>query len=359
MRIFFYTFFFCFFACSGFAQNPHPSGMHPQAQLDFVKNKIKDKQQPYYDAYLQLISYADTAFQHPAHALADFNVPGYYVDAINHRKNSLSLQSDAFDAYACALAYQLTGKKKYADESLKFLQSWADLNTKYSNADGSLVMAYSGTAMVISAELLSNYKGWKPADKEKFITWVKDVYRKSANEIRNRKNNWADWGRFGSILSAYFLDDTTEINENIRLIKSDLFDKIADDGHMPHETVRGNNGIWYTYFSLAPITAACWVAYNATGENLFTYAQSERSIKKAVDYLYYYNLHPEEWPWFKNPNRGTPAKWPGNLLEVLSDVYNDKRYAEYAAPARPVIYNLHHFAWTFPTLMTVDLGGYK
>jgi len=270
MRIFFYTFFFCFFACSGFAQNPHPGGMHPQAQLDFVKNKIKDKQQPYYDAYLQLISYADTAFQHPTHALADFSVPGYYVDAINHRKNSLSLQSDAFDAYACALAYQLTGKKKYADESLKFLQSWADLNTKYSNADGSLVMAYSGTAMVISAELLSNYKGWKPADKEKFITWVKDVYRKSANEIRNRKNNWADWGRFGSILSAYFLDDTTEINENSRLIKSDLFDKIADDGHMPHETVRGNNGIWYTYFSLAPITAACWVAYNATGENVFS-----------------------------------------------------------------------------------------
>ena len=163
----------------------------------------------------------------------------------------------------------------------------------------------------------------------------------------------------GSILSASYLGDTSEINENIRLIKSDLSDKISPNGDMPHETVRGANGIWYTYFSLAPMTAAFWVAYNATGENLFAWTDGERSIKKAVDYLYYHNLHPDEWKWFKNPNRGSADKWPGNLLEVLSDVYNDRGYTDYVSPARPIIYNLHHFAWTFPTLMKVQLGGYK
>jgi hypothetical protein len=334
-------------------------GMHPKAQIDFVRKKIKRKEQPYYDAYIQLKEYADSAFLHPTDALADFNVPGYYIDAIGHRKNSLSLQGDAFDAYACALAYQLSGQKKYADESLRFLKAWADMNTKYSNHDGTLVMAYSGTAMIIAAEMLKNYRGWNNADKEKFIEWVTNVYRRSTDEIRNRKNNWGDWGRYGSILSACFLDDVNEIKENIRLIKSDLFHKIAEDGHMPEETVRGNNGIWYTYFSLAPITAACWVAYNATGEDLFAYSEGERSIKKAVDYLYYYNMHPEEWKWFKNPNKGTAANWPGNLLEALKDVYNDNRYSGYTASARPIIYNLHHFAWTFPTLMKVQLTRYK
>ncbi len=39
--------------------------MHPQAQIDFVKRKIKAKEQPYYDAWLQLIAYADSAFDHP------------------------------------------------------------------------------------------------------------------------------------------------------------------------------------------------------------------------------------------------------------------------------------------------------
>ena len=65
-------------------------------------------------------------------------------------------------------------------------------------------------------------------------------------------------GRLGSILSAHLLDNANEMAENIRLVKSDLFHKIAADGHMPEETAREANGIWYTYFSLAPITATCW-----------------------------------------------------------------------------------------------------
>ncbi|CAF1270624.1 unnamed protein product [Didymodactylos carnosus] len=332
--------------------------MHPKYQIDFVKLKVFNKQQPYYDAYHQLISHADAAFNHTTHALADFAVPGYYVHAEMHQKNSAGLQSDAFDAYACALAYHISGdQSKYADQSLRFLKSWADLNTKYSDADGSLVMAYSGTAMVMAGELLLNYNGWAHVDKQKYLIWVQNVYLKASNEIRLRKNNWADWGRLGSILSAHLLDNPQETAENIRLIKSDLFHKIANDGHMPKETARGANGIWYTYFSLAPITAACWIAYQSTGENLFTnYTQGNSSIKQALDYLYYYNLHPNEWQWFVNPNRGTPGSWPGNLLEAMSSIYGDNRYADYAKPARPISYSKHHFAWAFPTLMKVQLG---
>ncbi|CAF5019966.1 unnamed protein product [Rotaria sp. Silwood1] len=182
----------------------HPGGMHPQHQIDFVKLQVSSKQQPYYDAYRQLISYADAAFNHTTHALADFAVPGYYIDPVLHQKNSAGLQSDAFDAYACALAYWISdGQFKYANQSIRFLKAWADLNTKYSDYDGSLVMAYSGTAMVMAGELLLNYDGWDHIDKEKYLQWVQNVYLKASNEIRLRKNNWGDWGRFGSILSAH------------------------------------------------------------------------------------------------------------------------------------------------------------
>jgi hypothetical protein len=336
-----------------------PGGMHTQAQLDFVKKQIKGKTQPYYDGYIQLIKYADAAKTHDTKALADFQVPGYYSDSANHRKNSKALQSDSFDAYACALAYQLSGDKKYVGEAIRFLNAWAGLNKTYSDHDGSLVMAYSGTGMVMAAELLANYKGWKNEERKAFFVWVKEVYRKSAHEIRNRKNNWADWGRFGSILSAALLNDETEIKENVRLIKSDLFDKIAADGHMPHETARGANGIWYTYFSLAPITAACWVAYNVTGENIFAYTRDNRSIKTALDYLHHYSMNTAEWPWFKKPNMGGPGKWPGNLFEAMSGIYNDQNYAAYAEPAQPICYDFHHFAWTFPTLMKPQPGIFK
>ena len=343
--------FLCLALSQSAAAYEHPGGMHPIKQIDFVKKKVKQKEQPYFQAYQQLIAEADSALQAEDHALADFNVPGYYRDAVTHRTNSKVLQTDAFNAYACALAYQLSGKKKYADKSLDFLMAWADKNKKYSNADGSLVMAYSGTAMIISAELLYNYKGWKAADKEKFMGWAKNVYRKAADEIRTRKNNWADWGRLGSILTAYLLDDKAEVAENIRLIKSDLFHKIAPDGHMPEEVRREANGIWYTYFSLAPITAASWIAYQADGTNLFTYQEDGRSIKTALGYLLYHSQHPDQWKWFQNPHPGKPSSWPGNLLEAMYPIYKDEKFDAYVKNVRPLYYPTHHFAWTFPTLM--------
>jgi hypothetical protein len=338
----------------------HPGGIHPQQQLDFVKQKVIQKEQPFYNAYLQLLNKTAAAFTHPTHAVANFSVPGYYVNSSMHINRSFVLQADSFDAYACALGYHLSGGETvYAEQALRFVNAWADINKVYSDSDGPLVMTYAGTGLVIAGELLYNYKGWSPTEKAKFFQWVTNVHSKASNEIRTRNNNWGDWGRLGSILGAHVLDNTQQLQDTISLIKSDIFSKIAQDGHMPEEVVRESGGIWYTYFSLAPMTAACWVAYQTTKENLFTnYSQGNASIKLALDYLYYYNMHPDEWPWFKNPNKGSPSSWPGNLLEVMGSLYNDSRYIAYVQPARPIIYPTHHYAWTFPTLMKVQLNGY-
>lgn len=330
--------------------------MHPTAQIDFVKKQLQEKKEPFRSAYLQLIKAADIALQTPHHALADFSVPGYYQQPEEHRKNSKSLQTDAFNAYCCALAYRLDGGDKYGKKACDLLNVWAKINQKYSEYDGTLVMSYSGTAMVIAAQLMTGSDLWTEEERALFGAWITNVYQKACNEIRNRKNNWADWGRFGSMLCAVYFDDQQEINENVRLIKSDLFHKIAADGSMPEETRREKNGIWYTYFSLAPITAACWLVYNSTGENLFALENNGVSLKTAIDYLLYYNQHPNEWKWFENPNTGTPDRWPGNLLEAMYGIYKDENYLEFVRPNRPQMYPVHHFAWTFPTLMPLSLS---
>lgn len=266
----------------------HPGGMHPKAQIEYVRQQIEQKNEPYYSAFRQLLKMTDAAIVQEHHATADFSIPGYYVKPDEHITNSLGLASDAFSAYACALAWQLTRETSYGDRVLYFINAWSKINKRYSDSDGPLVMSYTGTAMVIAAELMCDYPDWKNEDKQLFTVWLKEVYRKATNEIRIRKNNWGDWGRFGSMLSAYYLNDTDEIHENIRLFKSDTFDKIAEDGHMPEEIRRGANGLWYTYFSLAPLTATAWLVHNTTGENLFILQKDGRSLKKAVDYLLYY-----------------------------------------------------------------------
>ncbi|WP_220399564.1 alginate lyase family protein [Filimonas effusa] len=336
---------------------PHPGGMHPQKQIDFVKEQIKSNNKRYTDAFHALLVYADSALLKEQHALTDFSIPGFYVNPNLHRKNKQGLEADAFYAYACALAWQLSGKAIYADRALYFLNAWGSINQTYSEADGPLVLSYSGSGLLMAAELMRNYNNWKQEDKDQFATWVKNVYRKAGNEIRRRPNNWADWGRFASVLASYYLDDEKDMAMNLKLIKADLFDKIAGDGHLTEEVKRESNGIWYTYFSLAPITAAAWVLYNATHENLFQLEKDGRSIKKALDYLLLYQQQPADWPWFKNPRIGQAKDpngfWPANLIEAMLPVYNSAAYDIFLAPHRPIIYNKHHFAWVFPTLMPV------
>ena len=223
--------------------------MHPFAQIAYVKEQIKQQEEPYYSAYKQLLHYADSIQEAVQHAKVDFAVPGYYVKPKEHRANSLALQQDAFAAYCSALAYRLSGEKRYGEKACYFMNAWATINKKYSEPDGPLVMSYSGSALLIAAELMKNEPLWSVEEKSQFQYWVITVYQKATNEIRLRKNNWADWGRFGSLLAASFLDDPKEVARNVELVKSDLWNKIASDGHMPEEVVREANGIWYTYFS--------------------------------------------------------------------------------------------------------------
>lgn len=338
---------------------PHPGGMHPVSQIEFVKQQIGKKNPRYAEAYKQLIQKADSVLEAEHNAIPDLRIPGFYFNPQEHRKNSLGLQNDSFSAYTCALAWQLSGNKKYAEKALYFINSWSIINKTYSEADGPLVLSYSGGALVMAAELMRKFTGWKNNDQQLFARWVKSVYRKAGNEIRGRANNWGDWGRFASMLSDYYLDDEKDMAENIRLLKSDLFDKIAEDGHMIEEVKREANGIWYTYFSLAPITAASWIAFNASGENIFNYERNNKSIKKALDYLLYFQQHPAEWSWFKDPRTGLKGDkygcWPANLIEAMSGIYNEPAYDTFLMPLRPLVYPQHDFAWVYPTLMPLSL----
>ncbi|WP_207534409.1 alginate lyase family protein [Desertivirga arenae] len=349
-----------FFAAIFVVAYPHPGGMHTVEQIEFVKQQLLKKNPAYLMAYNQLIQKADSVITTRHHANPDLSIPGFYFKPEEHRKNSLGLQNDCFSAYTCALAWQLSGKAIYAERSLYFINAWSSINKTYSEADGPLVLCYSGGALVMAAELMRSFRGWKNEDREHFSWWIKYVYRKAGNEIRGRTNNWGDWGRFASSLADYYLDDEEDMAENIRLFKTDLFEKIAEDGHMIEEVKRGANGIWYTYFSLAPITATSWIILNASGENLFRYERNNKSMKKALDYLLYFQQRPSEWTWFKDPRTGLKGDkygcWPANLIEAMSGIFKDPAFDKFLTPLRPLVYAQHDFAWVYPTLMPLSLN---
>ncbi len=117
---------------------------------------------------------------------------------------------------------------------------------------------------------------------------------------------------------------------------------------------RGRNGIWYTYFALAPLTAACQVAANARGVDLFHYKGADGAgIEEALDYLLRYSREPGEWPHCKGEDLALPGKrqWPGNLYEAMSGVYGKREYEAWIANARPIMVRGHHYAWAVPSLL--------
>src|SRR5574344_1782352 len=117
----------------GFTRANERAAMHPNKQIKFVKEQIRKKAQPYYEAYVQLLSKSDSLLNVSEHALSDFVVPGFYINKETHRRNSLSLSQDAFSAYALALAYRLSDNKEYGKKACYFLNAWGKKNKKYSD----------------------------------------------------------------------------------------------------------------------------------------------------------------------------------------------------------------------------------
>jgi len=342
---------------TGAAGFTHPGGLHSVSQIARTRAQIEAKEPLRCAAYAALLKQAALGLNRKPEAVADYNVPGYYKDARGHSEAMGRLSRDAWTAYACAVVYQLAIEKEphpYANKAIEILNAWAVINKQTSNADGDLAMADAGIGLIFAAELMSSYDNWGSAERDLFRGWVKAVYLQSCTKITARANNWGDWGILGCIASHYFLDDEAALDKDIEHIRTRIDREIEADGSMPHEIKRGKNGIWYTYFSLAPLTAACQIAWEARQVNLFHYkGRDGAGIEEALDYLLPYCHNPQSWPHYreKDLSQPQPGNWPGNLYEAMANIYGRPDYADWVHKGRPVMVYGHHYAWALPTLL--------
>ena len=90
------------------------------------------------------------------------------------------LSNDALGAYTCALMYNLDlvpgERERYGDKALEILNDWASKNKSYSGGEGSLVVAYNGCLVPVSADLMYNNPGWSSAQHDSFAVWVRSRF---------------------------------------------------------------------------------------------------------------------------------------------------------------------------------------
>jgi hypothetical protein len=210
-------------------------------------------------------------------------------------------------------------------------------------------MCYNGTALLVAAELIRSAPQWTDAHEQRFTHWVENVFR-GATSIKSRNNNWACWGIFGSLMTHVYLKDREGLRQDGERLKDIIAGQIEADGSMPHEIKRGKNGFWYTYFALAPMTAAAEVLRNSGGPDLFAYQPADKgSIEDAVGFFYENGIQdPSKWP--RNANIDPdPAGKHGALLYSMGIVYDRKEWREFAE--HPIWRGYGGLAWMNPGLI--------
>ena len=119
-------------------------------------------------------------------------------------------------AYGSAIAWHLTGNKKYADKAktliLDLSRTHGYRNAEHQDfhwgAQGILNLARGGTPYIYAADLLEGWTGWTKNHKLKYQIWLRDVmYPKVAWASRTRKNNWGVAASFSAALISYYLMD--------------------------------------------------------------------------------------------------------------------------------------------------------
>lgn len=339
---------------------PHPGSTVTASELDTIKAKVAAGVSPWKEAYDAMMVDANNGLSVTSHAVAVWNIPGYYADAAGHDAAKALLDKDAAAAYSGALAYRFTGNTAYANKAKELINGWSYTNTAVTGTDGPLASAYLGVGLIQAADLIKDYPGWSSADQTQFKNWITAVWLPKWDSI-NGRNNWWDWSLFAQLSFYHYTDNSAAFAAEVANLKTQIDTSIDSNGFITEETTRGSNSLWYHYFALSPMTAAAEVVRNATGEDLFNWVSpSGKSIKLALDKLFYYvNGHISEWPYSSNtgyPNTYDSHLYPLNMYEAMGEIYQNTDYDIFVTQYRPVgaVLNgerIHHFAWVYPTLL--------
>jgi hypothetical protein len=292
------------------------------ARVVLLRQRVDQKIEPTYTAYLSLKKQADAALAQPSHAVTTWYVPGFYVDPQGHKKARTGLAQDANAAYVMALTFRMSGDRKYATAAVNLINSWVTTLRSLSRKDDSMLsFSYHFPAFIFAAALLEDDPDW-PTDRQQAF---KDFVRSKALPMNtmDHENNWGNWGLVLVMASATYLQDHALFSQGVERWKHFIDQQIAADGHLPLEVTRNNgvgeHGIWYSHFSLMAQTLAAEIA-RVNGVDLYDYKSPRgRSLRQAFERMVPWTVDPKTFPYYKgNDVHGQAATGYISYWEILN-----------------------------------------
>ncbi len=294
---------FCLFTPKVLAATPGGTGavFLSDARIVAIQQRLASHDPVTTKAHAALVAKVTPLLKAKPQTPARWYVPGYYRDAAGHVSAKEGLATDANGAYGLALLYRISGDERYALAAAARIDAWSRLTDVSREDDSLLSFSYHFPAMVFAADLLRKWKGWPEQSRAAFSVFLRS--RAMPMHTMARHNNWGSWGLVLWSACAAYLDDTTALETGAARYREFIRDQIAEDGHLPLEVIRNNGvgerGLWYTHFSLMPLTLAAEILHNR-GIEVYDYvAPNGRTLRLAFERSVPWTVKPETFPYFK------------------------------------------------------------
>ena len=316
----------------------HPLTVINHAELVEVKKRIAARREPQASSFARLLIDADAVQSfHPDPPDTMDIMSG---SATNSNQETIIrpwLWRNCHAAYASALAYAYTGKTNYAAKAVDVLNAWAARGTTFVGSDRGLQLGSWFSPMLYAADLLHDYPGWQPADRERFNAWWRqNCLPFTIEKMHQSDNNWKDASILGVMSASVVLEDKSLMSDALAELQSYFQDrtdrhakikgawKIQKDARgvfLPAEVTRneGKSGITYTGYALTTMAQALEIA-RYTGHDFWHRQTPEGAgLQGVIEWYFHWDIQNETFPWNADPLHFETRK---NVFEIANDRFH-------------------------------------
>ncbi|MDX1901830.1 MAG: MBG domain-containing protein [Gammaproteobacteria bacterium] len=197
-----------FFISNAYAENwQHPGVLLNRAQLDFIKQKVSEKAQPYYQQFLNA--------QASAYGSKNYTPKGPYTGGViqcgpysNPDLGCSAATSDSDAAYLQAVLWYITGDQTYANNAIKIMNAYSRNLKGFAGhtpgypcpgassqcTNGPLQAGWDSEKWPRAAEIIrygnNGSAGWAQADITAFSAMLKNIYQPLIYKGSSGNGNW-------------------------------------------------------------------------------------------------------------------------------------------------------------------------
>ncbi|PVF92039.1 secreted protein [Serendipita vermifera] len=165
----------------------HPGVFISRGQLDFIRSKIRRRQEPWSSAYTAMLNATIASLDRTPTPFVNVECGSSSVPNIGCTQE----RQDALAAYAMSLAWYVSNEEKYAKKAVDYFNAWSYTLKSHNNSNAPLQSGWSAASWSRAAEIIRHtYRGWNATSISQFETMFREVYIPILSPGSQSNGNW-------------------------------------------------------------------------------------------------------------------------------------------------------------------------